>query len=83
MKLRREKASRHKGNSMAAESSAPTITVCASCGEEVVQNDPPCVYCGTNLSTPLATTKKPRRTERRGSFSEDTPGSFISGAPNI
>lgn len=83
MKLRRQKASERKGDSVATELSAPSITVCASCGEEVADSDPRCVYCGTNLSSPLATTKKPRRQEHQGSFSEDTPGSFIRGAPNI
>jgi hypothetical protein len=56
-----------------------TIIRCAYCREEVAPDALQCLYCGTNLSDPLATTIAVRPEERSGSFSEDTPAGFISG----
>jgi hypothetical protein len=53
---------------------------CAQCSEEVIGHDARCIYCGTRLSDPLATTTVARTAERKGTFSEDTPGSFIIGS---
>lgn len=60
---------------------SPTLLHCTYCSEEITAETPRCIYCGADLSLPLATATVPRSPEHQGRFGDDIPGSFISGTP--